>query len=216
MPTAATGDGSCAPSSRSRPTTASSAWARWAAAARSAEAVFRAMKSYLRRARSRRAWRRCGSGSPIPPRRSTTTGRRCWRRWSSPASTSSGQAWGVPVSRDPGRPAARPRAVRLVLLSSATRIRRPARARCAPSISRGADARELKQRYGFTTSQAQGRRFPSRLRTGSLSRARRASSRTTRIRFDPQRRLVHRAGHPLRPGDRRSAQRLSGGSRSTA
>ncbi len=44
-----------------------------------------------------------------------------------------GQAWGVPVSRNPGRPAARPRPFRHLLFSSATRTRARARARFAPS-----------------------------------------------------------------------------------
>ena len=70
-----------------------------------------------------------------------------------------------------------------------------------------AHARELKQQYGFTHAQAERRRLPAGLRARVLSRGRRRVSRR-QLPLRSERRLVDRAGDPVRPGDRGPQQRL--------
>ena len=69
----------------------------------------------------------------------------------------------------------------------------------------------LKRAVRLHDAQAEGRRLPAGLRARVLPRARRGASRRQRP-LRSQRRLVHRAGDPLRPGDRGSRQRLPRGS----
>ena len=94
--TARIGAASCARSSRSRLPTATSGWARWAAAARTRPARSPGSCPISTATTCSRS-RRCASRSAIRRRACTTTGRSCTRRSSSPASTSSGQKLGVPV-----------------------------------------------------------------------------------------------------------------------
>ncbi len=97
------------------------------------------------------------------------------------------------------------------IASSAIRIRAPAKAKCAPSIRWSRRTRAMKQPLRLHHPQAEGRRVSSGLRAGGLSRPGGGISRRFAA-LRSQRRLVHRAGHSLRPGHRRPAQRLSGGS----
>ena len=118
-----------------------------------------------------------------------------------------GQAWGVPVCD---------------ILGGRLRDRVPFAAYCFfryPNPATGAgevrtidqvleNARALKQRFGFTSHKMKAGVFPQdygveayRAGLGILRRF---------VPLRPQRRLEHGAGDPLRAGDRRAAQRLSG------
>ena len=148
----------------------------------------------------RRAWRKCASSSPTPPPRSTTIARRCWRRSNSPASISSAKPgacrsatfWAAGCATAfPSPPTA----------SSAIPIRAPARAKSAPSTNWSSSRRALKQRFGFTTHKLKAGVFPPDYELEAY-RALAAAFPDDSLALRPQRRLVHRAGHPLRPGHR--------------
>ena len=162
----------------------------------SAEAVFRAI-SRTWWATTRPASKRCDSSSPTLLRRFITTGPSFWPRWSSPAST----FWARPgVFRFPiswaavcaSRVRLRPIAFSAIPTPAAEPVK------FAASTNWWICPR-LKAALRIHQSQDQGRSLSARLRTRSLSRARRGvSQRFAALRSE--RRLVHRTGHPLRPG----------------
>ena len=97
---------------------------------------------------------------------------------------------------DPRRPAARPRAVRVVLVLSlrqrGRRQRRSAHVRAAGRAGQGAQGEAR-----LHDAQAQGRRLPAGVRARVLSRARRGVARRP-LPVRSERRLVHRAGDLVR------------------
>ena len=119
-----------------------------------------------------------------------------------------GQAWGVPVCE---------------ILGGRLRDRVPFAAYCFfrypnPRTGEGEvrtidqvldNARALKQRFGFTTHKMKAGVFPPDYELEAY-RALAAAFPGDSLPLRPQRRLVHRTGHPLRPGHRRPAQRLPG------
>ena len=117
-----------------------------------------------------------------------------------------GQAWGVPVSEILGG-----RLRDRVPFASYCffRYRRPGEVRTIDQVVE--NARDLKRRYGFTTHKVKAGVFHPDYELECY----RARGGGVPGRFVPLRlqcRVVHRAGDPLRAGDRRDSQRLPGGS----
>ncbi len=212
MPTGATGDGLCGPLSKSRPTTESSGWARWAAAGESAEAVFRAMKEYLMgHDPARLEEMRFLIANPTASLYNNRT--QVLAALEFACLDILGQAWGVPVSEILGgrlrdRVALRHLLV-LPLSGSANGAGRSAHHRAGAGVhSRHETAVRLHH------AQGEGGSIPSGLRAGTVPRGGGGvSGRFAALR--PQRGVVHRAGHPLRAGHRGITQRLPGRSRVT-
>ena len=152
--TGATGVASCAPSSRWKPTTVSSGWARWAAAAKARRRPSR-RSSPTSSDTIRQSSSSFASRSRTPRRRSTTIGRRWSRRSSSRASTFSARAWGVPVSEILGG-----RLRDHVPFASYLFFRYPSSADGSGEVRTCeqlvAEAKALKAKHGFTTHKLKG------------------------------------------------------------
>ena len=174
----------------------------------SAEAVFRAMKSLPRRTRSRAPRR-----DAVPHREShrfavQQPDPECWPRWSSRVSTSSARRG---MSRCATFLAAGCATVFRSRRIASTAYANPAtgdgEVRTLDQIL--ANARDLKQRYGFTTHKMKAGVFhPDHEVELYRALAANFSRRQSAVRLQCD--LVDRTGHPLRPADRRPEQRLPG------
>ncbi len=120
-----------------------------------------------------------------------------------------GQKWGVPVSEILGGPAARAGAVRVLPLLPLPEPEGGAgEVRSVEQLV--AHAHDAEAAARLHQPQAEGRRVPARVRARVLPRARRGAARRS-LSLRPERRVVDRAGHLVRPADRGPSQRLPGG-----
>ena len=173
MPTAAIGDASSARSSKSRPTTALSALGEMGGGGESAEAVFRAMKSYLLgHDPARIEEMRFKIANPTASLYNNRTQMLAALEFA--CLDILGQAWGVPVSEILGGRLRDRVPFASYLLLPLSQSARPEPARFAPS-TRCSPMRERSEtpKYGFTTHKVKAGVFPSGLRTGGVPGSRR-------------------------------------------
>ena len=156
--TARTGAASSARSSRSRPPTATSAWARWAAAARTPRGRSPRSPATFRDTTSSGS-RRCASRSATPPRACTTTARSCTRRSSSRASTSWARSSACPCTRFSAASCATRWSSRATC-SSATTTRTRSAAKCARRSSSSRMPARSRRQHGFRVHKLKGGVYP--------------------------------------------------------
>ncbi len=182
-PTAATGGGSFAPSSRWRRTRGSSGWARWAAAAKARSAAFEGLKPYLLgRDPARIEELRFLVANPTASLYNNRTQMLAAIEFA--CLDLLGQKWGVPVSEILGGRLAGAGAVRLLPLLPLPASRgRQGEVRTIEQLV--AEARRAQGAVRVHDAQAEGRRLPAGIRAGVLPRRRRRSSEDDSFRFDP-------------------------------